>query len=174
MKFRCVVLLVMAMVMLPHAAMAQVAIYGEGGASELRGGPQGDFLYGGQAGVLLDLPKAIHHVLLSADIQGRFVQKNGESLQAITIGPRLSLKPHILKLSPFAQFDVGFGKYNDGVNNPAVDTLYGGQAGFTRRISSRFDAVIDYSYELYGYNFGAYEPQSYNAGVIYHFSKREP
>jgi hypothetical protein len=175
MKYGWVVLLVLAGVMLPNAAQAQTSVYAEFTASNLQGGPKGDYLYGGQAGVLIDGPTLFHQVLLQADIQGRFVTKNGEALNAVLVGPRFSVAPkkkYFYKLSPFAEFNVGFARYNDGSNNSSTDGLFSTQGGVTRPITSHLDAVLDYSYAFYGYNFGCYQPQSYSGGVLYHFTKR--
>jgi len=173
MKLRNFVLMVLAIGTLPCAVCAQTAVYAEFSASNLQGGPEGDYLYGGQAGVLLDGPKLFHHVLLQADIQGRFVQVSGEALNSVQVGPRVSLEPkHVFGLVPFAEFNVGFGRYNDGSNHSTTDGLFATQGGLTKRITPHIDALVDYSYAFYGYNYGIYQPQSYSAGVMYHFKKR--
>jgi hypothetical protein len=175
MKYGWVVLLVLVGMMSPRAAKAQASVYAEFTASDLQGGPKGDYLYGGQAGVLIDGPKLFKHVLLQADLQGRFVTENSESLIGIVVGPRFSVAPkkkYFFKLEPFAEFNVGFARYNDGSNNSTTDGLFSTQGGVTRPVTSHLDAVLDYSYAFYGYNFGYYQPQSYSGGVVYHFSKR--
>jgi len=173
MKYVWVVLLVLIGAMVPRESQAQTSVYAEFSASDLQGGPKGDYLYGGQAGVLIDGPKLFNRVLLQADIQGRFVTENGEALDSVLVGPRFSIAPkHFFRLVPFAEFNVGFGRYNDGSNNSTTDALFSTQGGVTRPVTSHLDAVLDYSYAFYGYNFGYYQPQSYSAGVLYHFAKR--
>jgi hypothetical protein len=173
MKLGWVVLLVAGVVMPVAAAHGQAAVYAEFSAGQLSGGPQGDYLYGGQGGVTIDGPKILHHVQVQADIQARFVQKNGEALDALLLGPRFSVAPkHLFKLSPFAEFNVGFARYNDGANNSTTDYLFGVQGGVTRPITGHLDAVVDYSWTQYGYNYGFYQPQMYSAGAVYHFVKR--
>jgi hypothetical protein len=175
MKYGWVVLLVLVGWMSPRAAKAQASVYAEFTASDLQGGPKGDYLYGGQAGVLIDGPTIFKHVLLQADIQGRFVTENSESLTGVVVGPRFSVAPrkkYFFKLSPYAEFNVGFARYNDGSNNSSTDGLFSTEGGVTRPVTSHLDAVLDYSYAFYGYNFGYYQPQSYSGGVVYHFAKR--
>jgi hypothetical protein len=173
MSFGKVVLLVLAVLTMPCAALAQTAVYAEFSASNLQGGPQGNYLYGAQAGVLVDGPTLFHHILLQADIQGRFVHVNGEALNSVLVGPRISIAPkHVFGLEPFAEFNVGFGRYNDGSNNSTTDGLFSTQGGLTKQITPHIDALVDYSYAFYGYNFGIYQPQTYSAGVMYHFTKR--
>ncbi len=173
MKFGKVVLLVLALAIAPCAVLAQTAVYAEFSASDVQGGPKGDYLYGAQAGVLVDGPMLFHNVLLQADIQGRFVQKSGEALNSVLVGPRFSIAPkHVFGLVPFAEFNVGFTRYNDGSNNSTTDGIFSTQGGVTKRITPHLDALVDYSYAFDGYNFGIYQPQSYSAGVVYHFTKR--
>ena len=62
----------------PAVSHAQVSAYGEFTASKLLNGPQGDFLYGATTGIIVDGPK-VKRMLISADIQGRFVGKGGEA-----------------------------------------------------------------------------------------------
>jgi hypothetical protein len=91
---------------------------------------------------------------------------------AITIGPRLALTPHFFKLSPYVQGNLGFARYHDPNTHSATDNVFGGQAGVTRRLTSRFDAVVDYSYSYFGFNSGFYHPQTFSVGAVYHFAKR--
>jgi hypothetical protein len=172
MKFGWVVLLVLAAVTAPLAAKAQASAYAEFTASKLAGGPKGDYLYGTSIGVIVDGPRLFHKVLLSADVQGRFVSHSGESLNGLTIGPRFSAQTHFLKLAPFAEFLVGFARYNDGSNNATSDNKFQINGGVTRPISSRLDALVDYSYAQYGTANGQYNPKSFSGGIVYHFVKR--
>jgi hypothetical protein len=172
MKYGWVVLLMVVGVVSPKVARGQASVYAEFTAGNFQGGPQGNYLYGGQGGLLLDGPKIFHLLQVSADIQGRFLNKNGEAFNGVVVGPRFSLVPHFFKLSPFAEFNFGFARYNDGANNSTTDNLFGAQAGVTRQITSHVDAIVDYSYARYGYNSGFYQPQSYSAGAVYRFAKR--
>jgi hypothetical protein len=167
------------------AAQAQIALYGEATANRLNSGPYTDFVEGGTAGLLVDMKTGWHDRLtFSADLQGNFAYNNsksslgipaftaGEMYDAVTIGPRLSLKPHFFKLSPYVQGNLGFARYHDPVTRSTTDNVIGAQAGATRQLTARFDAVVDYSYSYFGYNAGFYHPQSFSVGAVYHFTRR--
>jgi hypothetical protein len=152
---------------------AQVSVYAEATATDLQDSPLHDWQKGATVGILVDGPKAFHRVQLSGDVRGRFVyQGDGESLNGVTLGPRLALAPKLFKLAPFVSFDVGFARYNDGRNGKTTDVILGGSGGISRRITQHFDFVADYNYEYYGFQFGYYSPQSISTGVIYHLGKR--
>jgi opacity protein-like surface antigen len=166
-------------------AHAQISIYGAATADRLNSGPYTDFLEGGTAGVLAELGKGWHNRLtLSADLQGNFVYDNStphstsafytkdEMYDAITIGPRISLAPYFFKLAPYVQMNLGFARYHDPNTRSTTDNVLGGGAGVTRQLTSRFDAVVDYSYSHFGYNSGFYNPQTFSVGAMYHFTKR--
>ena len=152
---------------LPLVSRAQVAVYGEFTGAQLQGGPQGDNLFGVTTGVLFE-GATTHHLKLSADIEGRFLSHSGERLDSVTVGPRIGFG-HLLGFSPYVGFNVGFGRYNNGAGFSTTDNLYGAQGGLTHHLSNRFDVVLDYQYNFYGYNTGFYQPQTYSAGLIYHF-----
>jgi opacity protein-like surface antigen len=164
---------------------AQTSVYAEASASYLDNGPYTDFLEGGTAGVLVDLARGWRNrITFSADLQGTFLFNNtepgpssmfytaGEMYDAVTIGPRLSMSPHFFKLAPYVQMNLGFARYHDPVTRSTTDNVYGGQTGVTRRLTSRFDAVLDYSYTRFGYNTNYYSPQTFSLGAVYHFTKR--
>jgi hypothetical protein len=168
-----------------RASQAQASIYGMGTTDFLNNGPYTDFLYGGTAGVLVDVGTGWHDRLtLSMDLQGNFVSSNthptsagagfsqGETYDAITIGPRLSFAPSLFKLAPYVQGNFGFARYHDPLNHSSTDNVFGVQGGFTRRLTPRFDALLDYSYARFGYNSGYYTPQTFSIGAVYHFAKR--
>jgi len=149
------------------------AVYGEFSASNLPGGPQGDYLYGGTVGAMLDITHFGKHVALSGEMQGRFLSKNGELFDSITFGPRFTFpfsRDH--GFVPFASFQVGFGRYSDATVHGTTNDLYGGNAGVMKRVTKRLDVVVDYGYEPYGAFYGKYNIQSYSAGVVYFFHKR--
>jgi Outer membrane protein beta-barrel domain len=157
----------------PVVSHAQVSAYGEFSASRFFGPPtQQEYLYGVTAGVLIDGPLMAHKVLLSGDIQGRFLGKNGERSDGLTVGPRISFEIHKMKLSPFAEFLVGFARFNDGNNNSSTDGAIQMNGGVTRQLSPRWDAVVDYSYSQFYYNGGEFNPKTLSLGAVYHFVKR--
>jgi hypothetical protein len=94
-------------------------------------------------------------------------------LNGVTLGPRVSLPlQRFGGLSPFAEFLVGFARYNDGANNATTDETFQTNAGVTKRVSKRWDTVVDYSYAQYGANFGEFNPKNYSVGALFHFNKR--
>ena len=153
--FSWALLALLAVVLAPHTLQAQVSTYAEFTSGYLPGGTQADFLYGGTAGFIIDGPRLFRSVVLSADIQSRFVTSSGEGLDSITAGPRVSLLTHFAKLAPFAEFNVGFARYHDNTTTGTTDGIFGGEFGVTRQLSSRVDAILDYSYSSYGYNSGS-------------------
>lgn len=172
---RSLFLVLLAGVAIPDRAHAQFSTYLELTASELHNGPSGDYLYGGTAGALLDGPTLFNKAVVSADLQVRDVLNGGERLVGVAIGPRFSVPLKTLKLTPYAEFMVGFARYRasnaPGAEN-TTDEQWQTNAGVSRGLSVHLDIVADFSYSQYGANFGQYHPKSYSAGVIYHFAKR--
>ena len=158
--------------MIPTAAHAQASIYGEFSVTDLHNLTSTDILYGGTAGLLYDGPTIFRHAVVSADIQGRFVDKGGEMLNGITVGPRFSI-PARHGITPFGEFMIGFARYNSGqVRGSTTDSTIQLNVGATKQLSPRLDVVADYSYSQYYGLGGEYNPKTFSAGVIYHFTKR--
>jgi opacity protein-like surface antigen len=180
-----IILLSVGMLAPGKTMQGQVSLYGEATADYLNSGPYTDFLEGGTAGLLVDLEQGWHsRITFSADLQGNFVYEDsksslgvpaftaGEMYDAVTVGPRFSLAPHFFKLSPYVQANIGFARYHDPVTHSATDSVIGAQAGVIRRLTSRFDAVVDYSYSRFGYNSNFYNPQTFSVGAVYHLVRR--
>ncbi len=161
----------LAIVAAPKASHAQAALYGEFSVSDLHNLSTTDLLYGATTGVLLDGP-TFHHILLTGDLQGRFVRKSGESLNGITVGPRVSL--HLKHgFVPYAEFMVGFARYNDPTNFGATtDSTFQANAGLGKQLTPHFDIVADYSYSQYYALGGEFNPKTFSIGTIFHFAKR--
>ena len=81
--------------------------------SDMQQGPGGDYLYGGTLGLLYEGPHVFKGVYLSADVQARYVTRNGERLVGAAVGPRISLAIRKLRLDPYGEFLVGFARYRD-------------------------------------------------------------
>jgi hypothetical protein len=160
-----------------RSASAQASLYGEFSVSDLHNPLSTDYLYGGTAGVLYDGSTVFKHVLVSADIQGRFLRKQAAPLTAelyngITIGPRFSV-PLKHGISPYGEFMVGFARYNNGaIQGSTTDSTIEINAGVAKKLTSRFDLVADYSYAQYYGLGGEYNPKTYSIGGIFHFTKR--
>ena len=161
----------------PQALRAQVLVYMEASASDLKSGPAGDYLYGGTAGLLLQGPAVFKRLVLSGDVQTRYVDHNGERLMGVAVGPRASLPIHRFKLNPYVEFMVGYARYRASTAANAentTDNQWQVNMGVSRPLSSRLDLVADYSYSQYGANGGEYNPKSYSAGLIFHVIRHQP
>jgi hypothetical protein len=171
MKYGWAVVALMVVALAPSMAQAQLgsaAVYGEYTATHLQNAPLADYIYGATTGLLLSRPELSHHMVLSVDIQGRFVNSNGETLHSVTFGPRLAIRAPKFKLNPFIEFNGGFGQYSDASVKNSADNLFGGEFGVTRPIASRLSLVVDYSYMHYAYRYSLYAPQSYSAGLVFY------
>jgi len=165
------IVLLLTTLAMPRASHAQAAVYGEFSISDLHNAFTTNLLYGATTGVLIDGP-TFHHVVLSGDIQGRFVRKSGESLNGINIGPRFSI---MMKhgIVPYGEFMVGFARYNDPTNQGVTtDSTMQVNTGVGKRVSPRFDLVADYSYSQYYALDGEFNPKTFSIGTIFHFNKR--
>jgi len=171
MKRGWIVLLVTVGLAWPLASHAQVSAYAEFSVTSMKSAPKGDVFYGATTGVLIDGPKIFHAVVVSADLQGRFVGKDGQRMDGATIGPRFSI-PMRAKLTPFAEFLVGFARFNDGSGHSSTDQTFQINGGVSRQLTPRLDAVLDYSYAQFGYNAGQFNPKTFSIGAVYHFVKR--
>jgi opacity protein-like surface antigen len=153
-------------------AKGQAAVYGQFGVSDLTNLVQTDLLYGATAGVLYQGPLIRGHVIISGDIQGRFMRKSGESLNGVTVGPRLSV-PLKRGLAPYGEFMVGFARFNhSSLAISTTDSTFQANAGLIKRLSPHWDASVDYSYAQYDALGGEYNPKTFSAGAIFHFVKR--
>lgn len=153
-------------------ARGQAAVYGQFSVSDLTNQVQTDLLYGATTGVLLRGPLLKHRVILSADVQGRFAFKSGESLNGLTVGPRIGV-PIKYRLTPYAEFMVGFARYySASIPVRTTDSTIQFNAGVARQLSSHWDASLDYSYAQYDGLNGEYHPKTFSAGAIYYFVKR--
>jgi hypothetical protein len=171
MKHVWVVLLLLAGVLAPRDAHAQAAFYGEFSLSDFTNLNSTNYLPGATVGFLYDGTKIYGKVIVSADIQGRFVSKNGQSLNGITIGPRFTV-PVRHGFDPYGEFTVGFARYHDPTNAASTDATMQINAGLAKQVSSHFDGVVDYSYAQYFGLGGQYNPKTFSIGAIYHLTKR--
>jgi hypothetical protein len=173
MKRGWMVLLLLVGFAAPVALRAQASVYGEFSATRFFGTNEQSTFFGGTVGVLFDGPTIFHKILVSSDLQGRFVDAHGESLNGGTVGPRFSLPLHRVKLTPYGEFMVGFARYGGGPAGAAsTDYLFEGNAGVWKQLSPRWDGVIEYSYSEFGYNVGEFNPKTFSIGGVFHFVKR--
>ena len=176
MKYGWVLLLLLVAGIAPRKAEAQVEAYGQFSVTDLTNLASTDLLYGGTTGLVIDGP-TWHRMVISADIQGRFVCKSGESLNGAAAGPRFSfpLKKH--GLTPYGEFLVGFARYNNSIYKyePMGSTTDGQiqiNMGVAKKVSPRWDISADYSYSQYYALGGEYNPKTFGVGAVFHFVKR--
>jgi len=176
MKYGWLVLLLLVVSIPPTKANAQASVYGQFSATDLKNLASTDLLFGGTVGLILDGP-TWHRMQISADIQGRFVRKSGESLNGAAAGPRFSfpLKKH--GLTPYGEFLVGFARYNNSIYayqpmGATTDSQIQVNGGVAKKLSPHWDASVDYSYSQYYALGGEYNPKTFSVGAIYHFVKR--
>jgi opacity protein-like surface antigen len=156
---------------LPAVCHGQASVYGDFSVNRLFSGDEQHYLYGATTGVVVDGPH-IHKLFVSADIQGRFLGKNGERLDGVTVGPRFSITMQRSKLTPFAEFMVGFERYSAVNISSTTDYTFQVNAGVARQLSPHWDAEFIYSYSQFGYNTGEFNPKTFSVGAVYHFNKR--
>jgi len=177
MKHGWAVLLVLAAVMAPRASRAQASVYGEFSTSKLTNLLGTNYYYGGTGGVLYDGTRIFHRVILAADVQARFVNENGHSLNGVAVGPRFEWPIHH-NYAPYAEFLVGFDRF---VNNDpyctcnttgTTDSAIQINGGIAKQVSSHFDVNAEFGYSQFYAFGGQFNPKTVSIGAIYHFKGR--
>jgi hypothetical protein len=171
MKHGWLVLLLLAGVLAPSQARAQASVYGEFSVSDFTSPSSTNYLPGATVGFLYDGAKIYGKVIVSADIQGRFVSIKGQDLNGITIGPRFTV-PVRHGFAPYGEFTVGFARYDSNTTGASTDSTLQVNAGLAKQLAAHLDGVVEYSYSQYYGLGGAYNPKTYSIGAIYHFNKR--
>jgi len=178
MKYVWVVLLVLVGALTPRAAKAQAEIYGEFSVSELTNLNKTFTPMGGTVGLLVDGPTLFHKVVVSADVQGRFVESSSLKLNGAEAGPRFSLVTKKHGITYYGEFLVGFARlYSDGsgatgLNGSTTDSEIQLNAGLAKQVAPHWDVSGEYSYAQYYALGGMFNPKTFSVGVVYHFVKR--
>ena len=182
MKFGWAVLLLLAGVAVPCESHAQssASLYAEFSTSRFHNLIADNYLSGGTVGIVFDAYK-YKRLLIGGDVQGRFLAGSGESYNGISVGPRVGLPLHVFRLTPYGEFLVGFARFNGNAQTAIYNGTGGNQStdgeiqlnvGVTKQLSSRWDAMVDYSYSQYYAYGGQYNPKTFSAGAVYHFANR--
>ena len=175
MKYGWVVLLLLVGVVAPKSAKAQAELYGEFSIGQLSNPVQTFYLYGATTGIVVDGPTVFHRMVISADIQGRFVHRTGEQMNGVTAGPRFSFPFKKHGITPYGELMVGFARFNNNADpsqNATTDGTLQINGGVEKQVSPRWDVVADYSYSQYYAFGGEYNPKTYSLGAVFHFEKR--
>lgn len=172
MKRSVVLFLLLVASVAPAVMHAQVSAYGEFSASKMYGPtPDQAFLYGATTGLVIDGPRK-GKLLLSADLQGRFLAGSSRKYNGVSIGPRVSFPLRHGRLTPYAEFLFGFARYSSPTQIASTDASIQINGGVAKAISSRLDIIADYSYAQYYGNGGEFNPKTFGVGLMYHFVKR--
>lgn len=178
MKYVWVVLLVLAGALTPRAAKAQAEIYGEFSVSDMTNLVHTFTPMGATVGLLVDGPTLFHKIVVSADVQGRFVESSGMKLNGATAGPRFSLVTKKHGITYYGEFMVGFARlYSDGsggtlFTGSTTDSEIQLNAGLAKQVAPHWDVSAEYSYAQYYALGGQFNPKTFSVGAVYHFVKR--
>lgn len=170
-KLVCLIVALAAGVVAPKTAHSQVSFYGDFSASKLTYHSNTNVLYGPTVGAFVDI-KTLGPVKFSGDLRGSFVGANGIRLDGVVVGPRVATSVKFLKLKPYAEFMVGFARYNNGLNTVASsssDAEIQVNGGVDRSVAKLIDwRVFEYSYAQYYGLGGQYNPKTFSTGIVFH------
>jgi hypothetical protein len=154
-------------VVLPSMASAQTGIYAEFGGSKINA-PSDDWIYGPTFGVYSDfIPLPFVH--LGADLRGSVLGvSQSTTLYSGMIGPRLSVHPHVLPISPYLEAVFGVGHYDYG-SNGGNDTKFEYQflGGIDHTVIPRLDwRVVEFSYGGLSAFGSSIHPKTISTGIV--------
>jgi hypothetical protein len=155
----------------PRTAICQVSFYGDFSASKLTYLSNTNVLYGPTIGSFIDFATT-RHINFSADLRGTFVGAGGARLDGVVVGPRVATAIKFQKLKPYAEFMVGFARYNNGQNavaSSSTDSEIQVNTGVDRPVARLIDwRVFEYSYAQYYGLGGQYNPKTFSTGIVFH------
>jgi hypothetical protein len=170
-KFFCLLATLLLSAASGAVASAQVSFYGDFSASKLTDVNVTNFLYGPTIGAFLRIT-ALGPVKLDVDLRGSFLSSGGKRLDGVTVGPRFAANARVFRLKPYAEFMVGFARYNNGLNAVAGSTSDAEiqiNGGVDRSVSRLFDwRVFEYGYSQYYGLGGIYNPKTFSTGIVFH------
>jgi hypothetical protein len=158
---------VLVFAMFASAAGAQTGIYAEFGGSKINA-PSDDWIYGPTFGAYSDfVPLPFVH--LGADLRGSVLGvSQNTTLYSGMIGPRLSVHPHVLPVSPYLEAVFGIGHYDYG-SNGGSDTKFEYQflGGIDHTVIPRLDwRVIEFSYGGLSAFGSSIHPKTISTGLV--------
>jgi hypothetical protein len=150
-----------------NMASAQTGIYAEFGGSKINA-PSDDWIYGPTFGVYSDfIPLPFVH--LGADLRGSVLGvSQNTTLYSGMIGPRLSVHPHVLPISPYIEAVFGIGHYDYGFNGGS-DTKFEYQflGGIDHTVIPRLDwRVVEFSYGGLSAFGSSIHPKTISTGLV--------
>ena len=118
--------------------------------------------------------KLSRDMTLAADLRGSFLQRGGNRLDSVVFGPKVST--HLKRFTPYGEFLVGFGRYNDGLKtstSASTDSQFQVNGGMDFKVRNSLSwRVFDYGYVFYQGQYQQYDPQVFSTGVVYNFGGR--
>ena len=155
-----------------RAALAQVDAYADFSASKLTNLDSTRVFYGPTIGVSAHVASPAH-MRLSGDIRAT-LYGGSNHLYGLAVGPKVSFLTH--RLQPYAEFLVGYARYNDGLGRPSsgtTDAQLQVNFGVDRAVTHKFDwRVFEFGYEQYYALGGQFNPKTFSTGVVYHLGRR--
>ncbi len=182
MKFGWAVLLLWAGLAVAGKSQGQgsASVYAEFNTSRFHNLVSDTYLNGATAGLVFDVLKG-RGMMLSGDLQGRFLAGAGRQYSSASIGPRVSVPVRPFHLVPYGEFLLGYARFSGNAQDASFNTSAGNQttdseiqlnAGVSKQVSPHFAAMVEYSYsQFYAYG-GQFNPKTFSAGAVYHFAKR--
>ena len=150
-------------------ASGQVNVYVDFSAAKLTNLVGTSVLYGPTVGAAANFAKA-GPVQLAFDLRGAFLG-GSQRLDQISLGPKATLGTRHADV--YAEFLVGYARYNDGLGNPAsastdgeFQIIAGLDHAVTKHVSWR---VFEFGYEQYYGLGGQFNPKTFSTGAVYRF-----
>lgn len=158
-----------------HAAGAQTAIYAEftGGKVSAAGAP---WMYGPTIGLYHD--NGLGLIALGYDVRGSFLRRGDQngtnsnaSLNALSIGLRAAVTPHVLPIKPYVEALVGYGGLTvgqGGSRESASHATYQFLGGVDLTFLPRLDwRVVEFSYGRLSGLGDTYAPKTLSTGLVF-------
>jgi hypothetical protein len=148
-------------------AQAQTGLYAEFGASKVDA-PSNNWIYGPTFGLYHDF-FSIPFIHAGADLRGSVLGiSQTTSLYSGTVGPRISLHPHVLPVMPYVEGLFGFGHYDFGAGQPSNTQFeYQVLAGIDLTVLPHLDwRVVEFSYGGLSTINGDLNPRTLSTGVV--------
>ncbi len=161
-------------------ANAQISVYADFSAAQMTNLHTTKTAFGTTFGVQGELYR-LGHARIYGDVQGFYyngqgveVGSNRLQIGGLGVGPKVGYV--IKRAEPYAEFRVGFARYNDGLGNKnsgttdnQVDAAFGLDYRLTRLIDYR---VAEFDYKRYAALGGEFNPKVFSTGIVYHIGKR--
>jgi hypothetical protein len=150
------------------AAQAQTALYGQFSASHFNLPNTDEWGYGGGFGLYSDFYK-VPFGKVGGDIRFQFTRPaSNTTLFSTLLGPRIAVHPHVVNLTPYAEFLFGAGHFSYGNNSPSTTQFdWRALGGVDKTLLPHLDwRVIEVSYGRLNTYSGHLEPVTLSTGIV--------